>query len=43
MLDEVHKHRQGAAPVRVFVERINGPDTPAHLRLLCRLRVEHND
>jgi len=42
MLDEVHKHRQGIDPVRVFVERVNGPGTPAHLRLLCRLRVEHN-
>lgn len=39
LLDEVHKFRDGRDPVRVFVERANGPDTPAHLRLLCRLRV----
>jgi hypothetical protein len=40
MLDEVHEARQGGTSVRVFVEKANGPDTPAHLRLLCRMRTE---
>lgn len=39
MLDEVHKARQGHDRVRVFVEQANGPDTAAHLRLLCRMRI----
>jgi hypothetical protein len=37
LLDEVHKNREAGAEVRCFVEQANGPDTPWHLRLLCRL------
>jgi transcriptional regulator with XRE-family HTH domain len=36
LLSEVHKARDR---VDVFVERANGPRTPWHLRLLCRLVV----
>ena len=36
LLGEVHKARERAD---VFVERANGPRTPWHLRLLCRLVV----
>lgn len=36
LLGEVHKVRER---VDVFVERANGPRTPWHLRLLCRLVV----
>lgn len=36
LLGEVHKARER---VDVFVERANGPRTPWHLRLLCRLVV----
>jgi transcriptional regulator with XRE-family HTH domain len=36
LLGEVHKSRER---VDVFVERANGPRTPWHLRLLCRLVV----
>jgi transcriptional regulator with XRE-family HTH domain len=36
LLEEVHKARER---VDVFVERANGPRTPWHLRLLCRLVI----
>ena len=36
LLGEVHKARERTD---VFVERANGPETPWHLRLLCRLVV----
>lgn len=36
LVDQVH-HYLDRGPVRIFVERANGPDVPAHLRLLCRL------
>ncbi|HET9733505.1 MAG TPA: helix-turn-helix domain-containing protein [Acidimicrobiales bacterium] len=36
LLGEVHKARER---IDVFVERANGPRTPWHLRLLCRLVV----
>lgn len=39
MLDEVHGARDAGAAVRVRVEKANGPDVPAHLRLLCRMRM----
>jgi len=38
LVDQVH-HYRSRGPVRVFVERANGPDVPAHLRLLCRLEA----
>lgn len=38
LLDEVHKWRSDRA-VACFVERVNSPETPPHLRLLCRLRA----
>jgi transcriptional regulator with XRE-family HTH domain len=37
LLDEVRKVPE--SHVRVYVERANGPTTPWHLRLLCRLDV----
>jgi hypothetical protein len=39
LLDEVHDARNAGADVRVYVEQANGPDVPAHLRLLCRMRT----
>ncbi|MGH3664592.1 MAG: HIRAN domain-containing protein [Egibacteraceae bacterium] len=39
LLDYLHKHLDGGAGVHAFVERANGPDTPWHLRLLCRLEA----
>lgn len=39
LLDEVHDARGAGADVRVRVEQANGPDVPAHLRLLCRMRT----
>lgn len=36
LVEEVHKARER---VDIFVERANGPRTPWHLRLLCRLVV----
>ncbi|MDP9333262.1 MAG: hypothetical protein M3Q30_08150 [Actinomycetota bacterium] len=39
MVDEVHKLRDAGNDVVVAVEQANGPETPWHLRLLCRLEV----
>jgi hypothetical protein len=39
LLDYVHKKRDEGQSVRVVVEHVNGPETPWHLRLLCRLEV----
>lgn len=39
LLDEVHKQREAGYQVSVFVEKANGPETPWHLRLLCRVEV----
>ena len=38
LLDMVHEYRN-RGPVSVYVERANGPDVPAHVRLLCRLEA----
>jgi len=38
LLDTVHEYRN-RGPVSVYVERANGPDVPAHVRLLCRLEA----
>lgn len=38
LVDQIH-HYLGQRTVRVFVERANGPEVPAHLRLLCRLEA----
>ncbi len=35
LLDDVNK--TSTAQVKIFVEHANGPDTPWHLRLLCRM------
>ena len=37
LLDEIHGYIVSGRPVSVTVVRANGPDTPPHLRLLCRL------
>lgn len=37
LLTEVHNYIDSNRPVSVTVVRANGPDTPPHLRLLCRL------
>ena len=39
LLDEIHGYIDSSQPVSVAVVRANGPDTPPHLRLLCRLTV----
>jgi hypothetical protein len=39
LLDYVHKNLEGGATARVIVEKVNGPDAPWHLRLLCRLEI----
>lgn len=39
LLDYLHKQRDQGADVEVTVEQVNGPDTPWHLRLLCRMDV----
>lgn len=39
LLEYIHKNRQDGREVRVTVERANRPETPWHLRLLCRLEV----
>lgn len=39
LLGEVHKWFEGGTTVRCFAERVNGPDAPSHMRLLCRLRA----
>ena len=36
LVDDIHALRAQDADIEVLVERDN-PDTPAHLRLLCRL------
>lgn len=38
LLDLVHDYEQQGS-VQIYVERANGPDTPPHLRLLCRLEA----
>ena len=37
LLEEIHGYIDSNRPVSVTVARANGPDTPPHLRLLCRL------
>ncbi len=39
LLDLVRDY-QARGPVQVFVERADSPDTPPHLRLLCRLEAK---
>lgn len=39
LLDYLHKQRELGADVEVTVEQVNGPETPWHLRLLCRMDV----
>jgi transcriptional regulator with XRE-family HTH domain len=39
LVDETHTYLEGAARFSLVVERSNGPETPWHLRLLCRLTV----
>lgn len=39
LLDEVHAHLEAGHRLAFTVERANGPGTPWHLRLLCRLTV----
>lgn len=39
LLSDVHKHLESGAVVRVIVERVNGPEVPWHLRLLCKLTI----
>lgn len=39
LLSQVHKELESGADVRVVVERINGPEVPWHLRLLCKLTI----
>jgi hypothetical protein len=39
LLDDVHKALEAGIDVRCLVEQANGPETPWHLRLLCRLVI----
>jgi transcriptional regulator with XRE-family HTH domain len=39
LVEEVHGYSAAGRSVEVAVERANGPDTPSHVRLQCRLVV----
>jgi hypothetical protein len=39
MLDVVHRLVEADPAYELVAERTSGPDTPSHLRLLCRLRA----
>lgn len=39
LVDEIHTYLEGKRPLSLVVERANGPETPWHLRVLCRLTV----
>lgn len=39
LLSEIHGYRDSDRSVSVAVAKANGPDTPHHMRLLCRLTV----
>ncbi len=39
LLDYVHKHREAGSTIDVTVVKANGPEAPAHLRLLARMVV----
>lgn len=39
LVDEVHRYATTGRRVEVVVERANGPQTPSHVRLQCRLIV----
>lgn len=39
LLSDVRKRLESEAAVRVTVERVNGPEVPWHLRLLCKLTI----
>lgn len=39
LLDYVHKHLHQGEDVRVYVERVNGPEASWHMRLLARMEV----
>jgi transcriptional regulator with XRE-family HTH domain len=39
LVDEIHTYLEGKRPLSFIVERANGPETPWHLRVLCRLTV----
>lgn len=39
LVDEIHTYLKGKRPLSFVVERANGPATPWHLRVLCRLTV----
>jgi transcriptional regulator with XRE-family HTH domain len=39
LVDEIHMYIEGTRPFSFVIERANGPETPWHLRLLCRLTV----
>lgn len=39
LVDEIHSYLKAVMQLTLVVERANGPDTPWHLRALCRLTV----
>ena len=39
LLEQVWKNRGAGRRIHVTVERANGPETPWHIRLLCRLEI----
>ncbi len=39
LLDEIHAYLQASRALTFVVERVNGPDAPWHLRLLCQLTM----
>lgn len=40
LLGYVHKQRELGAEIAITVEQVNGPEVPAHLRMLCRMEVK---
>lgn len=40
LLDYVHKRLGQGGHIDIVVEQVNGPEVPAHLRLLCRMDVD---
>ena len=40
LVDEMHTYLGGSRPVSFTVDRANGPETPWHLRLLCRMTLD---
>lgn len=40
LIEDLSKYREDARPISVSVIRANGPEVPAHLRVLCQMDVQ---